>query len=48
MGILDNIQRIRTHQRAANHLRTLPDRVLADIGTSRQTIDDYVRKSLKQ
>lgn len=48
MGLLNNIHRMRSHQRTANQLRTLSDRTLADIGTTRDDIDDYVRKSLNQ
>lgn len=48
MGLLNNIQRIRAHQRAANHLHTLSDRALADIGTTRKKIDEYVSKNLNQ
>ena len=48
MSILENIHNWRKQQRSANHLRTLPDHTLADLGIKRANIDEYVRKSINQ
>ncbi|WP_136659436.1 DUF1127 domain-containing protein [Nitratireductor sp. XY-223] len=46
MSVLDRYNSWRKHNRAANTLRTLSDRALADIGASRNQIDDYVSRKL--
>ena len=46
MSILDQFYKWRRQNRAANHLRTLSDHSLADIGLRRSQIDDYVRRKI--
>lgn len=47
MSVLEKYQTWRRQQRSANQLRTLSDRSLADIGLSRNLIDEHVRKTVK-
>ena len=48
MSILQQFNHRRKQQRSANHLRTLSDHVLADLGLKRDQIDDFVRTHVKQ